>query len=48
MRVDTWVVNDWCTQKGVSFREFMRNRELQNRFVNDPDNKAFRVAEGRI
>jgi hypothetical protein len=48
MRADTWVVNDWCTRKGVSFREFMRDRDLQNRFINDPDNAAFRVHEGRL
>jgi hypothetical protein len=48
MSVDGWVVNDWCVKKGVTFREFMRDRKLQTRFIEDPDNRAFRVWEGRL
>lgn len=48
MTAPTWVVNDWCTRKGINFRTFMNDRKLQERFVNDPDNKAFRVWEGRL
>lgn len=48
MSVDGWVINDWCVKKGVTFAEFMRDQKLQTRFVEDPDNAAFRVWEGRV
>lgn len=48
MSVDGWVINDWCVKKGVTFAEFMRDQKLQTRFVEDPDNAAFRVWEGRL
>lgn len=46
--VPGWVINDWCIQKGIAFSEFMRNRSVQDRFLDDPDNRAFRVWQGRI
>jgi len=48
MSVPGWVINDWCTRKGITFREFMRDRPMQDRFLSDPDNAAFRVWQGRI
>lgn len=48
MSVDGWVINDWCVKRGVTFAEFMRDRKLQTRFVEDPDNAAFRIWEGRL
>lgn len=48
MSVDGWVINDWCVKKGITFAEFMRDRKLQTRFIEDPDNAAFRVWEGRL
>lgn len=48
MSVDGWVINDWCVKKGITFAEFMRDQSLQTRFVEDPDNAAFRVWEGRL
>lgn len=48
MSADTWVVNDWCVKRGVTFATFMRDKALQERFIQDPDNAAFRVWEGRL
>lgn len=48
MSAPGWVVNDWCVKKGITFAEFMRDQRLQTRFVEDPDNSAFRVWEGRL
>ena len=48
MSVDPWVVNDWCVKRGMTFAEFMRDRKMQNRFIEDPDNAAFRVWEGKL
>jgi hypothetical protein len=46
--VPGWVINDWCTRKGITFRQFMQDRVIQDRFLMDPDNAAFRVWQGRI
>lgn len=48
MSAPGWVVNDWCVKKGISFAEFMRSQKLQTRFVEDPDNAAFRIWTGRL
>lgn len=48
MSAPGWVVNDWCVKKGISFAEFMRDQRLQTRFVEDPDNSAFRIWTGRL
>lgn len=48
MSVDGWVINDWCVRKGITFAEFMRDRKLQTRFIEDPQNAAFRIWEGRL
>ena len=46
--VPGWVIHDWCTRKGLTFRQFMQDRSLQDRFLMDPDNAAFRVWEGKL
>lgn len=48
MSADPWVVNDWCVKRGMTFAQFMRDPKAQARFVEDPDNAAFRVWEGRL
>jgi len=48
MSAPGWVVNDWCVRKGITFAEFMRDQRMQTRFVEDPDNSAFRVWQGRL
>lgn len=46
--VPGFVIADWCNKRGIGFDEFMRNPKLAESFLNDPDNKAFRVWEGRV
>lgn len=48
MRADGWTINDWCVKRGITFAEFMRDKKLQTRFIEDPDNAGFRVWEGRL
>lgn len=48
MSVPGWVMDTWCVKKGVQFRDLMRDKRLQDRFIMDPDNAAFRVWEGRL
>lgn len=42
------VIEHYCNTQGVTLAEFMRNREHQRRFLNDPAHKDFRVWPGRI
>lgn len=46
--VPAFVVYDWCNKRGITHDEFMRNPKLADAFLNDPDNKAFRIWEGRV
>lgn len=48
MSVDGWVINDWCVKRGITFAEFMRDRKIQTRFIEDPDNAAFRIWQGKL
>lgn len=48
MRVDEAVVMDWCNKRGVTFADLMRDQSLMNRFLDDPDNGAFRIWRGRV
>lgn len=42
------VVEKWCNDHGVTFREFMGSREVRARMLNDPDLANFRVWKGRF
>lgn len=46
--VPGFVIADWCNKRGIEWDEFMRNPRMAAAFLDDPDNKAFRIWEGRI
>lgn len=48
MRVDGWFILDWCNRRGVTWGQFMRDKSLQNAFLDDPDLSVFRIWKGRI
>jgi hypothetical protein len=48
MTVDGAVIYDWCVKQGITWTDFWQDRAIQTRFVEDPDNAAFRVWEGRL
>jgi hypothetical protein len=48
MSAHPWTIVHWCNINGVSFKQFMREPKLMDRFINDPDNAAFRVHGGRV
>lgn len=48
MRADAFTILAWCNARGVTWAEFFRDRVLQTRFIEDPDNAAFRVWTGRV
>jgi hypothetical protein len=47
-QVPDFVVYDWCNKRGIKFQEFIRDDRLVTAFLDDPDNKAFRIWEGKI
>lgn len=47
MHVPGVVIEEWCERQRIAFDEFSRSDELRRRFINDPDNAAFRVWKGR-
>lgn len=46
--VPGWVILDWCNKKGLTWAHFMSDRKAQTRFLDDPDNSAFRIWTGKI
>lgn len=42
------LVEKYCNDKGITFREFMNGREHIRAMCNDPALKAFRVWPGRV
>lgn len=42
------VLEAWMRTKGVTFSDFMRDRSLCKRLLNDPDLKKLRVWKGRV
>jgi hypothetical protein len=48
MRCDGFTVMEWCNRKGIAWKEFWRDTRIQTRFIEDPDNAAFRVWTGKL
>jgi len=48
MTCDGFTIMAWCNAKGVTWKEFFRDQTIQKRFIEDPDNAAFRVHTGRL
>ena len=48
MTADAFTIQKWCDVRGITFREFFQDPKHGEHFINDPDNAAFRVHEGRI
>lgn len=48
MRADGFTILAWCNQRGVTWAEFFRDTKLQERFIEDPDNAAFRIWKGKL
>lgn len=48
MTADAFTIQAWCDRKGVTWAQFFNTPELAKRFIEDPDNRAFRVWEGRL
>lgn len=48
MSVHPFVLQKWLDARGVTYAKFIRDQALVERFINDPDNAAFRIHEGRV
>lgn len=47
--VPGWVILQWCNLRGVTWADFFADgSKLPDKFLEDPDNRAFRIWEGRI
>lgn len=42
------VIEKYCIEKGITFREFCINDEHVTRILNNPDYKLFRIWEGTV
>lgn len=42
------VIEKWCNEKGFTFADFMRDKRLVKRFLNDSENKFLRTRPGKI
>lgn len=42
------IVEKYCKEKGVSFREFISNKEHHRRILSDPDFSKLRVWRGKF
>lgn len=42
------IVEKYCNEHGIEFREFMANEEHIRRLCNNPDNSMFRIWPGRL
>lgn len=42
------LVEAYCNDRGIEFREFMNNPAHQRAMLNDPALRAFRIWEGRV
>jgi hypothetical protein len=49
MSADAFTIQQWCDRAGVTWAQFFQRQDTRTkRFINDPDNAAFRVHTGRI
>lgn len=42
------VIHKWCADRGVTMSMFMTDQKLTKQFLEDPDNRHFRVWKGAI
>ncbi len=42
------LIEDYCFRNGITFREFMHNREHTRRLLNDPALAGFRIWKGKV
>jgi hypothetical protein len=47
-RIPNVFVEKYCNDNGITFHEFMTNREHVKRLINDPALADFRVYKGRV
>jgi len=48
MRADGFTIQKWCNDHGITWKQFFRDQAIQKRFIEDPDNSAFRIWKGKL
>ena len=47
-RIEVNAAKLWCTQNNFKYSEFLNDPKVLRRFLNDPDNKAWRTRTGKV
>lgn len=47
-RIPNIVIEKWCKERGFKFEDFIRDKSLTKKLLNDPENSMFRTKAGRI
>ena len=48
MTADGFTIMQWCNKWGIPYHRFWNDNDIVNRFLDDPDNKVFRIWEGKV
>lgn len=47
-KVPLGVIEKYCAEKGITYGEFLKNKDIARQFLTDPDYSKFRIYEGNI
>ena len=47
-RFDSLAAEQWCTNKGIKYSEFLSDPKMVKRFLNDPDNAVWKLKPGKV
>lgn len=47
-RIPEVVIEKWCNENGFTYADFIRDRSISKRFLNDPSNALFRTKPGKL
>lgn len=47
-RIPIDAITQWCKQKGIKYGDFMRDKSLLQKFLNDSDNGVWLTRKGKV
>ena len=47
-KVPLGVIEEYCNKRGITYGEFLKNKDIARQFLTDPDYSHFRIYEGNI
>jgi hypothetical protein len=48
MTADSFTIMNWCNKWGIPYHKFWSDNDIVDKFLDDPDNKVFRIWEGKV